>query len=209
MIIIELTRAQYLLSAQKIKDFDSLQFANQAMLWWDDYYSWSRFPPLCMRENDEDICYLFYEVSKNGEYLTIHNVLTPKVHRGKGYAFALLEHLFLTLTHKNIERFKLLCVSSSIDFYNKLGMNYWGVNHLGQYYCDFKMPRSSLLEIPQIVEETDVNEFTDENLLKIYEKVRLDGKEFDVKDKKIHDDCLKKMGKRYIFKKLHIRAKNL
>ncbi|MEJ2437463.1 MAG: hypothetical protein P8Y35_05630, partial [Sulfurovaceae bacterium] len=74
MIIVELTRAQYLLSAQKIKDFDSLQFANQAMLWWDDYYSWSRFPPLCMRENDEDICYLFYEVSKNGEYLTIHNV---------------------------------------------------------------------------------------------------------------------------------------
>ncbi len=179
------------------------------MLWWDDYYSWSRFPPLCMRENDEDICYLFYEVSKNGEYLTIHNVLTPKVHRGKGYAFALLEHLFLTLAPENIKRFKLLCVSSSIDFYNKLGMNYWGVNHLGQYYCDFKMPRSSLLEIPKIVEDTNVTEFTDENLLKIYEKVRLNGKEFDAKDKKIHDDCLKKMGKRYIFEKLHTRVKNL
>lgn len=207
LTIVELSRAEYLNSSQQIEDLNSLKFAKQAMDWWDDYHSWTKFPPLCMRENDEDVCYLFYEVSKNKEYLTIHNIFTPKAYRNEGYAFVLLEYLFATLVHRDIKRFKLFCVSSSIDFYNKIGMNYWGVNHLGQYYCDFKMPHLSILEIPKIVKDADINEFSDEDLLKIYEKLRLDGKEFDEKGKKIYDDCLKKMGKRYIFEKLNKRAK--
>jgi hypothetical protein len=209
LTIVELSRTEYFDSVQQIEDLNSLKFAKQAMDWWDNYHSWTKFPPLCIRENDEDVCYLFYEVSNNKEYLTIHNILTPKAHRNKGYAFTLLEHLFLILAHEKINRFKLTCVSSSIDFYNKIGLNYWGVNHLGQYYCDFKMPHSNILEIPKIVADADVNEFSDESLLKIYEKLRLNGKEFDEKSKRTYNNCLKKMGKRYIFEKLYKRAENV
>jgi hypothetical protein len=45
-----------------------------------------------------------------------------------------------------------------------------------------------------------MHEFSDEDLLKIYEKLRLDGKEFDEKGKKIYDDCLKRWAKDYFLK---------
>ena len=197
--IVTYSREEYLESVQKIEDFDTLKFSKQALDWWDKYYSWKKEAPLCLKENGKDICYLFYSISNNNEYLTIHNIFTPKKHRFKGFAYILLKHLFKTLSQTDTKRFKMYCVSSSLDFYMKLGLNFWGVNELGQYYCDCTMPASNIKELKDIAKKELVENITLQNFKKIYENLKLNGKNFNEKQNLIHHRCIRLMGKRYLF----------
>lgn len=198
MKVIELNREEYLISVKKIADFKSLSFSKNALEWWDNYYSWEKFPPICLiNDKNKHLCYLFYSISKDNEYLTIHNLLTPNIHRHNGYAYKLLKYLFNHLSNQDIKRFKMNCVSSSLDFYNKLGLEYWGINDLSQYYCDFKMPNLDISEIPQIVKDSKLSELSDERVLQIFESLKNNGTTLDDKMKeklkgKYHFDLLLK-----------------
>lgn len=203
MHIIELTRDEFLESAQTIEDYDSLTFSKHCLDWWDSYFSWTKFPPLCLVDaQDEHVCYLFYNISKDNQYLTIHNLLTPKASRYNGYAKMLLSHLFEKVANLHIERFKMYCVSSSLLFYNTLGLEYWGVNDIGQYYCDYKMPEKNIDEIPQIVADASLDEIDDKTILAIYEKLKNNGAEFDDKQYAIYEDIVGKLQDRYHFEEL-------
>jgi hypothetical protein len=199
MEVIKLNREEYLTSVKKIGDFKTLEFSKSSLDWWDNYYSWENFPPLCLTHNNKHLCYLFFNISKNNEYLTIHNIFTPYKHRTKGYAYKLLKYLFIFLSDKKIKRFKLSCVSSSLDFYNKLGLEYWGVNELSQYYCDFKMPLLDIKEIPQIVKDSNLNEINDERILKIYESLKNNGSTFDEKHSENFKNSKEKLMNKYHF----------
>ncbi len=212
MDFIELDRDEYLCSVKKIGDFDTLKFSKQALDWWDDYYSWKNFPPIALSIDGINKAYLFYSVSKDSRYLTIHNLFTPKAFRHEGFAFKLLSELFRIQSKTDIERFKMFCVSSSLDFYNSLGLKYWGVNDLNQYYCDFKMPQKSISEITQIVKDSSIDELTDTEYEKIYTKLQNNGEEFDVKQTDIYNDVVKSLGNNYmfeIFEKRHLDVTKL
>lgn len=203
MHIIELTRQEFLESAQNIEDYKSLTFSKHCLDWWDDYFSWTKFPPLCLvDEENEHVCYLFYTISKDKEYLTIHNLLTPKANRFHGYAKEILTYLFQKLSTQNIKRFKMYCVSSSLPFYTKLGLEYFGVNNLGQYYCDYEMPKKSIDEIPLIVAKSNMNDIDDAVLLEIYEKLKNNGDELSEKKFAIFEDALEVLQKKYHFEAL-------
>lgn len=203
MHIIELTRNEFLESAQKIEDYKSLTFSKHCLDWWDSYYSWTKFPPLCLiDEEEEHLCYLFYCISKDNEYLTIHNLLTPKINRFHGYAQTLLTHLFEKVANQNIKRFKMYCVSSSLSFYTKLGLEYWGVNDSGHYYCDYKMPQKSIEEIPSIVKNFSLNEINDTTLLEIYEKLKKNGSHFEDKKLAVFEACIDALQEKYHFEAL-------
>lgn len=195
----ELTREEFLTSAQTIEDFDSLNFSKHCLDWWDNYYSWTKFPPLALKEDDEHLCYLFYHISKDNEYLTIHNLLTPKLFRYKGYAQILLEHIFKTVAKQPVRRFRMYCVSSSLGFYNKLGLEYWGINDSGQYYCDYKMPEQSIDEIPKIVQEASLDELSDESILEIYKKLKNNGTQLEEKRSDIFKNSLDEFSDKYHF----------
>ncbi len=199
---VKYSREEYLNSVKLIKDFETLKFSKQALEWWDNYYSWEKNPPLCLRDNNKDICYLFYTISKDNEYLNIHNIFTPKNYRNNNYAYKMIEHLFNTLMDSNIKRFKLYSVSSSIKFYMKLGLKFWGVNESGQYYCDFKMPQKNINELKSIVKNENIENIGETNLIKIFEKLKLNGSEFDEKQTFIHNQCLDLMGNNYLFNEL-------
>lgn len=200
MRVISLNREEYLTSVKKIADYKSLCFSKEAMLWWDNYYSWEKFPPLCLiNDNEKHCCYLFYNISKNNDYLTIHNLFTPNIYRKNGYAYELLDYLFKDLSKKEIKRFKMYCVSSSIGFYNKLGLEYWGVNDLLQYYCDYKMPNFNIDEIPQIVKDSKLSEISDERVLEIFESLKNNGLNFDEKQKERFEDLKDKVKDKYHF----------
>ena len=63
MNVIELNRDEYLVSVKKIADFKSLSFSKSALEWWDNYYSWEKFPPLCLvNTKNKHVCYLFYSI---------------------------------------------------------------------------------------------------------------------------------------------------
>ncbi len=203
MQIIELTRNEFLESAQSIEDYKSLSFSKHCLDWWDAYFSWTKFPPLCLvDEEEEHVCYLFYSISKNNEYLTIHNLLTPKANRFNGYAKEMLTHLFQKVASQNIQRFKMYCVSSSLIFYSKLGLEYWGVNELGQYYCDYKMPKESIEEIPSIVQDFSFEEISDNTLLEIYEKLKNNGNNLVDKKLEVYEDCIESLQDKYHFEAL-------
>lgn len=206
MQIIKLNRKEYLESVINIEDFKTLNFSKKALEWWDDYYSWEKFPPLCLTYKNNHMCYLFYNISKDNEYLTIHNIFTPNKYRTKGHAYMLLGYLFNHLSKQNIKRFKMYCVSSSLDFYTKLGLEYWGVNNLSQYYCDFKMPKLSIKEIPQIVKDSSLDEINDERILLIFESLKNNGKEFDEKNSKSFESSKMKLKEKYHFESLLLRV---
>jgi hypothetical protein len=200
MNVIELNRDEYLISVKKIADFKSLSFSKNALEWWDNYYSWEKFPPLCLiNAKNKHVCYLFYSISKDNEYLTIHNLLTPNIHRSYGYAYILLKYLFNQQSQNKIRRFKMNCVSSSLDFYNKLGLEYWGINELSQYYCDFKMPLLDISEIPQIVKDSKLSELSDERIMQIFEKLKNNGTTLEEKMIDKFEDSKEKLIGKYHF----------
>jgi hypothetical protein len=203
MKVIELSRQEFLESAQSIEDYKSLTFSKHCLDWWDAYFSWTKFPPLCLiDEEEEHMCYLFYSISKDNEYLTIHNLLTPKANRFNGYAKDILSHLFQKLSNQKIKRFKMYCVSSSLSFYTKLGLEYWGINDAGHYYCDFKMPQKSIDEIPSIVAQSTFSEINDDTLLEIYEKLKNNGEDLDSKKIAVFEDSLEILQEKYHFEAL-------
>lgn len=201
MEIRELNRTEYFDSIQSISHYESLKFAKKAMDWWDDYFSWKKFPCLVLLDQGKHLCYLFIHLSKDNEYLTIHNLLTPKDQRGKGHAYALLDAMMAELKYESIQRLRLSCVSSSLPFYSRLGMEYWGVNNQGHYYCDLVMPER-IESIPEIFRATRTESHSDYRLAYIYEKVKNDGEYFDEKQQDVHQQCLDDLAGRYHFKAL-------
>ena len=91
------------------------------------------------------------------------------------------------------------CVSSSLDFYNKLGLEYWGINDLSQYYCDFKMPIKDISEIPQIVKDSKLTELSDERIMQIFEKLKNNGTTLDEKMSDKFEDSKEKLIGKYHF----------
>jgi len=202
MDITKLTKKSFLDFALNMNDMKSLQFAKESMDLWDNFYSWEKYPPLCLHHNDEALCYLFYSTTKDNKYLIIHRILTPKEFRGKRYAYELLSNLFFKFAKTDVKRFRMACVYSSLNFYNKIGLNYWGVNDQGQYYCDFKMPKKDIKEIPSIVTKANIQEFTPEEFKIIYKRLEDNGKNFNKKEIEIHKKSLLIMGDRYRYEEI-------
>jgi hypothetical protein len=198
-----LNREQYIASVEAIEHLPSQEFAQQSLNWWDKYFSWKKFPCLCLEDEGKDVCYLFYHISKNNQYLTIHNILTPFHSRFNGYAKKLLTLLFNDiLLRADIERVKMYCVSSSLKFYMNLGIDFWGVNRLGQYYTDFPMPDSSIKEIKELMYYEDLSQISDKNRNAIYDKLYENGSQFEGKEKVRFQEALELLQERYRFKEL-------
>ncbi|WP_304546425.1 hypothetical protein [Sulfurimonas microaerophilic] len=193
-----LNRDEYLESVQKIGDFNTLKFSKQALDWWDNHFDWKKFPPIVLEENSTNKSYLFYTVSKQKRYLTIHYLFTPKSFRNKGYANNLFNELFSSQVDEDIERFRMFCVPSSLGFYNNYGLNYWGVNTSHQYYCDFKMPKHDTNEIKNIVHDSTIEEFTPKEMELILGHLEADGKDFTLEQRENFYAIRGMLGKRYL-----------
>lgn len=205
MEIIKLNLEEYMHSISDIKDKKSIEFANDAFDWWNEKYYWRRFPPLCLTHNKIHLCYLFYTISKNNEYLIINFLLTPEKDRGNGYAYTLLKYLFELITYKDVKRFKLICTPSSLPFYNKLGLEYWGIDKLGFYYSDFKMPKKGIRGIKKVVQDSSIDEFSNYRVRKIYNTLKLNGKELNENQKIVFENSKKIVEKKYHFEDLKNR----
>lgn len=172
-----LSRAQYIASIALIEDKRSTLFANMSLDWWDKRFGW--YEKGCVALSSEDgvhLCYIFYKIDRYNNYLTIHNILTPDNKRRHGYAEDLLLLIFELALKQKVKRFRLTCISSSLDFYLSLGFVYWGVNSVGDYYCDLPMPHSGLHGVTAMTKEST--------------PLELSGKNFDIISKKIEEYSL-------------------
>ena len=140
-----LGRDEYIDSISHIRDEKTLRFANQSLEWWDRHASWkaNRCAVLC-DGNENHLCYLFSRIDRYGEYITLYNLFTPFLHRRHGYATALLRIILGSAVEKHVRRITFSSVSGSLDFYMALGFIYWGINEIGDYYCNLPLPLGGL-----------------------------------------------------------------
>jgi len=162
-------------SIESIEDIKTINFADMSLKWWDKKLGW--YQKGCVALTDDEnrhLSYIFYKIDRYNNYLTIHNIFTSQINRRHGYAKMLLMFIFNIAVTENVKRFRLTSISSSLDFYLSLGFIYWGVNSVGDYYCDLPLPPSGLAGVSAMTED--------------FSTLALIGKSFEVISKKIADN---------------------
>lgn len=166
-----LNRENYLDSITTIEDKPTSNFANMSLKWWDKKFGW--YEKGCVTLSDEKnahLSYLFYKIDRYDNYLTIHNIFTPNSQRRHGYAEALMLLVFNLAAAKHVKRFRLTCILNSLDFYLSLGFVYWGVNSVGDFYCDLPLPKEGLMGVIPMIAALSTTELIGKSLDIIYKK---------------------------------------
>lgn len=170
--LIYLNRNEYISSTASIKDTKTVNFADMSLKWWDKKFGWYEKGCVVLSDSDNThLAYLFYKVDRYDNYLTIHNIFTPDVNRRHGYAHALMLLIFNLAAVQKVKRFRITCISNSLDFYLSLGFIYWGVNSVGDFYCDLPIPTDGLNGVSQMIEEYTTLELIGKNLEIISKKI--------------------------------------
>jgi len=198
-----LTRDSYIGSIQTIKDPKTLAFADMSLKWWDKKFGWYMKGCVVLCNNDNrHLCYIFFKIDKYNEYITIHNIFTPLLMRRNGFANILLGMIFDLAISKKVSRFRLTSISKSLDFYLALGFIYWGVNSVGDYYCDLPMPNDGLIGVEYMVQNTEISVLIGKNFKKILAKVQNNNNNLTVAKKLIYKSDLIKLGDSYLLSSL-------
>jgi len=170
--LISLDRNAYNDSIARLGADRSLGFARQARDWWDRHFSWKAHNCIVLTDGEgRHLSYIFYIIDRYREYLTIHNIFTPFLYRRHGYAKELLSLVFKKACGEHVRRFKMFSVPQSLEFYDSLGMIYWGVDVQGDYYCNLPMPDEGLEGVHDMVERCDSSELIGNSFETIYGKV--------------------------------------
>lgn len=167
-----LDRDGYIASTALIQDSETLRFADQSLSWWDRHFSWNTqgCSVLCDEDNNH-LCYLFFKIDRYGEYLTLYNLFTPLIEQRKGYATHMLHLIMKEAVERHVRRITFSSVSASLDFYHLLGFIYWGINDIGDYYCNLPLPKEGLDGMLSMTQNNDHEMMIGQNLAKIYAKV--------------------------------------
>jgi hypothetical protein len=122
--------------------------------------------------------------------------------RRNGYAHELLKMVFDFAITENVKRFKLTSISNSLDFYLSMGFTYWGVNSVGDYYCDLPMPLDGLDGVESMTESADTATLIGKKFEAIHAKV-VDN-ETNLSDSKTvtYKNDVAKMGESYMLNEL-------
>jgi hypothetical protein len=197
--LVYLSRNDYITSIATITDSKTVNFANMSLRWWDKKYGWHTQGCVALIDSDNiHLSYIFYHIDRYKEYITIHNIFTPMAKRRNGYANILLAMIFDLALTKNVSRFKLTSISKSLDFYLFLGFIYWGVNSVGDYYCDLPMPRDGLAGVDYMIKNTDTAVLIGKKFEKIYAKTENNNTNLSVSQTLIYDNDLLKLGNHYM-----------
>lgn len=195
-----LSRDAYLSSISTIQDPKSLKFANMSLNWWDEHFNWQSEGCVALCDSDNiHLCYIFFKIDQYRMYLNIHNIFTPLAMRRKGYAYELLNEIFDIAIENNVKRFKLSSISKSLDFYLALGFVYWGMNSVGDYYCDLPIPLKGLSTLNTMVTQVDTATLMGKNMDMIYKKVNGNNLKLNKIQLKMYENDKIKMGDQYMF----------
>ena len=205
--IANLDRQGYQASVSGIADLSTRRFADMSLQWWDRHFSWSAqgCTVLCNEEN-EHLCYLFYKIDRYRDYITFHNIFTPLAQRRHGYARMLLGMVFMLALTEHVKRFRITSISKSLNFYLPLGFAYWGVNSVGDYYCDLPLPKKGLNGLDAMVREEDTQTLVGDAAESIRKKIGTNEAKLDTEQTKIYDEDVVKMGRHYLhdtFNEMH------
>lgn len=194
----DLDRNAYIASVAAIQDAKTVKFANMSLQWWDSHNIWFHqgCVVLCDAQHNH-LCYVFYKIDRYREYMHVHNIFTPLIERRKGYAYALLELIFERALTQKVKRFKLTSISKSLDFYISLGFVYWGINSVGDYYCDLPMPVDGLESLNAMVQGSNIQELMGKAAAQIHKKIDGNESKLTPQQNLVYESDLLKMGGSY------------
>ncbi|MCH9814091.1 MAG: hypothetical protein K0U47_09140 [Epsilonproteobacteria bacterium] len=198
MKTILLSRSDYIDSIDMISDAKSKRFGENSLAWWDKHFNWKKDKCLVLvDEKEQHLSYLFGKSDRYLEYLTIHNLFTPHIFRKLGYAKELLSQQFDLSMLLNVKRFKFCAVPGALQFYDKLGFIYWGVNTAGDYYCDLPFPKSGLKGVSTMVKNSTNEELVGNKLKTIHKRTKLNGEKMTEAENEQFDKDKNWLGKKY------------
>jgi hypothetical protein len=153
-------------------DTKTQRFATMSLEWWDKHFDWKQQGCYVLTDKTEEhLSYIFYSMDRDFQYLTIHNIFTPLTQQRHGYAQELLKIIFDVALKRCVGRFKITSISKSLDFYLSMGFIYWGINSVGDYYCDLPMPINGLTDLTRMITASDSKQLMGRHVQKIYKKV--------------------------------------
>jgi len=201
--LINLDRKAYIASIASIKDPKTIRFADQSLAWWDRHFSWKAQGCMVLcNEYNEHLCYLFSKIDRYSEYLTIYNLFTPLAQRHRGYARELLSLIITDALKHHVRRITFSSVSESLNFYSLLGFTYWGINDIGDYYCNLPLPKEGLEGIGNMVQENSTEALIGDNIEKIYSKVHGNESHLSPERMILHNQDIDKLGESYLYDEL-------
>ncbi len=196
--LVHLNREDYITSTSKITDTKTLNFSKMSLQWWDRHFSWKVHGCVVLSDaQGEHLCYVFYKIDRYHQYMTIHNIFTPQIQRRKGYAKELLTMIFDIAVVKKVRRFKLVSVSKSLDFYLSLGFIYWGLNSVGDYYCNLPVPADGLAGLMAMTKSTDMHMLVGGHSNDIFSKIKDNDLKLDKTQSQIYEEDKTKMKNHY------------
>lgn len=194
-----LNRREYIASIAAIDDPKSSGFATLALHWWDRHFSWRAHGCIVLADaQGAHLSYIFYKIDRYHEYITIHNLFTPRPGRRNGYAQALLKRIFTIACAEHVRRFRLSSVPQSLDFYLALGFVYWGLSESGDYYCDLPMPADGLDGVNAMVHDRSVRELLGDRRSAIHAKIDGNEARLSCEQEAAHDRDRAKMRTGYL-----------
>jgi Acetyltransferase (GNAT) family len=193
-----LSREEYISSTTNIEDRRSIKFADMSLKWWDKKFGWyEKGCVVLSSEKNVHLSYLFYKIDRYNNYLTIHNIFTPENKRRHGYAESLMLLIFKFALTQKVKRFRLTCISNSLDFYLSLGFIYWGVNSVGDFYCDLPMPVTGLKGVTQMVQSLTTQELIGKSFDIISQKTSNYSKKLTTAQKLQYDNDVIRLNSNY------------
>ncbi len=200
-----LGRDAYINSIATIQDPQTLRFADQSMAWWDRHFSWNAQGCIVLcNDKNEHLCYLFSKIDRYSEYLTLYNLFTPESQQRKGYATHLLRMTLALGVEKHVRRITFSSISTSLDFYRLLGFIYWGINDIGDYYCNLPLPREGLDGMREMIHSSDIQTLLGRYLEKIYTKIDGNELKLSVAQNLIYKQDIRNLGSSYVREDLRI-----
>ena len=194
-----LNRKQYTTSIDTIKDIKTINFADMSLKWWDKKLGWYQKGCVALTDDENNhLSYIFYKIDRYNNYLTIHNIFTSQINRRHGFAKMLLVLIFNIAVAEKVKRFRLTSISSSLDFYLSLGFIYWGVNSVGDYYCDLPLPLSGLAGVSAMTKDFSTLELIGKNFEIISKKIANNSENLSQTQLLKYDSDVIKLGSSYL-----------
>jgi GNAT superfamily N-acetyltransferase len=205
-----LDRDDYIHSTNTIQDIKTRGFARLSQTWWDRHFSWKSHGCVVLcNAKDEHLSYIFYKIDRYHDYLTIHNLFTPRAYRRHGYAKELLKQVFTQANGLHVKRFRMSCVPQSLDFYLSLGMVYWGLTETLDYYCDLPLPHEGLGGLDAMICDSSIKELISTRGNDIEKKIKHHEHDLTQEQHRSYEEDKLKMESHYLldtFYKQHSKA---
>lgn len=203
MNLLSLNRDEYILSISTIVDAESKRFATQALAWWDRHFSWkAQGCSVLTDENGKHVSYIFFKIDRYSEYLSVYNLFTPLIDRRQGFAHELLDYTITHALSKYVRRIYFTSVSDSLDFYASMGFVFWGINDIGDYYCNLPIPKNGLVGFDAMIKKSSNTTLLGSKMEKIYSKVFDNEGKLTLKQNQKHNSNCLKLGNKWIYEPL-------